>query len=290
MRFPRLISKLYFEPLLVTAQCRMGLEKALDAHLSKGGNTGADGLPARPLEDYIEFNKRAKATTAQMRIDDVYETYSNVAVVKIDGVIDKHISNSELQCYGGCDLDDVQKALGLALMDDDIDTIVLAVNSPGGSVSGVPEMAAMIARASQQKDVIAYAETECCSAAYYIASQAGEVIAAPSAILGSIGVYLALLDESRALEMEGYRVELIKAGKYKAAGASFKPITPEEKALFQARVDDIYSAFTGAVRDARGDVDEDDMQGQVFDAEDAIAKNLADGIVESLDELVASLQ
>ncbi|WP_172682970.1 S49 family peptidase [Verrucomicrobium spinosum] len=78
---------------------------------------------------------------------------------------------------------------------------------------------------------------------YWLASQADVIAAAPSSCIGSIGVYMALLDETRALEMEGYTVNLIKAGKHKAMGASFQKLTDEERAIFQGQVDSIYADF-----------------------------------------------
>jgi signal peptide peptidase SppA len=219
--------------------------------------------------------------------------------VKLDGVIDKHISQMDIDCYGGCDLDDFNSALTVAAADPKIETVVLAVNSPGGSVTGVPESAARVATLAQTKQVLAYVDGMACSGAYYIASQADLISAAPSATLGSIGVYMTLLDETRAAEMEGLKVEMITAGKFKGMGSPFKPLTDEERAMFQSRVDGIYTAFQGAVRAGRRrstepgghqTVLDDTMQGQCFDGAQAVGNRLADELTAcTLDEYVCAL-
>jgi protease-4 len=138
-----------------------------------------------------------------------------------------------------------------------------------------------------------------CSAAYYIASQADHIAAAPSAVLGSIGVYMALVDATRAAEMEGYKVELITAGKYKAMGSPFKPLSDEERAMFQAEVDAIYAEFKAAVRDGRRaptergghqTVADSAMQGQAFNGRAALENRLVDSLTnQNLDEYVTAL-
>ncbi len=195
-------------------------------------------------ENSIAYWKMVQQTNQTWRVEQIYQDYGNVAVINLGGVIDKHMSDTDLDCYGGCDLADVDKALAIAANDDDIELVVLNVNSPGGSVLGVPETAARVQQLTQIKQVNAFVDGMACSAAYYIASQADQIDAAPSAILGSIGVYCAVLDQSKALEMKGYNVQLIKAGKYKAAGA-FGPLSDDDKAMMQARVDSLHADFRG---------------------------------------------
>src|SRR5690606_34372824 len=104
----------------------------------------------------------------------------------------------------------------------------------------------------------------CCSAAYWLASACDQIFASPSASVGSIGVYLALLDESRRLEDIGLKVETIKDGKLKGAGASWKPLTEDERAHFQTQVLQIGQMFRDGVTAKRGSVDIETMQGQAF--------------------------
>lgn len=220
----------------------------------------------------------------------LYETFGNVAVIHIDGVIDKHISDFEMSCYGGYDIDDLDQALNRAGNDPRIERVVLNINSPGGSVSGVPETAARVARLAESKEVHAYVDVLAASAAYYIASQADVIVAARSAVLGSIGVYCTLVDATRAAEIEGYKIEIIKAGKFKAMGHAFKPLTDEERAMIQANVDGIHAAFRANVNAMRPQVTLDSMEGQCFTGQAALDAGLADMLTDySLDEYIASL-
>jgi signal peptide peptidase SppA len=313
--YPHLFSKLFCTPLLLHEPVRYGLESAL---LGRMGLAHDDtprlaakspaqseepqrsyGEHGQPMEDWLALNRDVEATLEVLRIEQVYKRYGSVGVVKLNGVIDKHLTQFEMDCYGGYDLADFDHALQIAAADPKVQTVVLAINSPGGSVTGVPESAARVAALSRTREVHAFVDGQACSAAYYIASQADHIAAAPSACVGSIGVYMALLDETRALEMEGYRVELIKAGKYKAMGASFKPLTDEERAMLQASVTDLHQDFRSAVRNGRRaatergghqTVADSVMEGQWFDGKAALQNRLVDELTgANLDEYVAGL-
>lgn len=287
--YPHLLAKLYATPLLLRTPERIAFEQVMQAHMFGGANTQGIGEPGRPMQDLLEDIKDYDATKEQLRIEKVYKKFSNVAVVKIHGAIDKVLTQFEMDCYGGCDLADVDKALALAEADPKIDTVILDIHSPGGSVTGTPETAARVARMREVKEIHAYTATMCCSAAYYIASQADRIVSAPSACVGSIGVYMAIIDQTRQLENEGIAVELIKAGRLKAMGASFKKLTDEERELLQASVDRIHKDFKAAVTTLRK-VKDEDMQGQWFDGTEAHTKGLVDEITElSIDEYAASL-
>lgn len=289
--YPNLSAKLYASPLMLREPERQSFETALQAHMTNPAPVMYSGVgePGKPIDGWIRVEKDWEATKQQLRVESVYKKYGNVAVVKVHGVIDKMLTQFEMDCYGGCDLADVDKALGLAAADGSVDTVVLSFHSPGGSVTGTPETAARVASLRKTKEVHAFVETMCCSAAYYIASQADQITAAPSAVVGSIGVYMAILDQSRALEMEGLKVELIKAGRLKAMGASFKSLTDEERDILQAEVDGIHKDFKKAVRTLR-DVEDSTMQGQWFNGIRGKALKLVDQLSNAnLDEYVSGL-
>jgi protease-4 len=228
------------------------------------------------------------------RVGRIYQAIGNTAIVSVVGIIDKGISAFEMDCYGGCDLDDIDRALALANNDPVIERVVLYIKSPGGSAIGVPETGARIADIRTRKEIVCRVDVMACSGGMWLASQCDRIDATQSAWLGSIGVYCAILDATRALEMEGYKVELIKNGKYKAMGAPFKKLEPEEKAIFEATNADIYEEFTAAVVSGRAaagaEVSSDTMQGQSFRGRRAIENGLCDRLVNAtLDEYVADL-
>jgi signal peptide peptidase SppA len=262
--YPRLLTKLFAEPLMLHEPARQGFETFLLQRM-------AMGTAGEPPEMPVASDGDAKAR----RMQQVYQKVGRLAVIRIHGAIDKDISELEMQCFGGCDLMDIDRAISAAAADMTVDTVLLDINSPGGSVVGVPETALKVAALRESKDVYAFTETMMCSAAYYIGSQAARIVSTYSAIVGSIGVYMALLDQSRALEMEGYHVNLVQAGKLKTAGSPFKPLEEHERAFFQESVNRTWNEFRDACTSLR-DIDEESMQGQWFSGTEASERGLVD--------------
>lgn len=279
--YPHLFAKLFASPMLIRASVREALERELL------GRMGVHGEIAIGQDHPLAAEPRSAA--ARRRMNAILEIFGDVAVIHVDGIIDKAISDFEMDCYGGCDLNDINNALSVAADDPRVSTIVLNMSTPGGSATGVAETAARISALRDRKEMHAYIDTLCCSAGYWLASQCDVIACAGSAITGSIGVYMALLDATKALELEGLKVNLIKAGKFKAMGASFKELTDEERAMLQKEVDDIYGAFTAACTGLRN-IASEAMQGQHFTGLDALAAGLVDRLTaHSLDEYVSSL-
>jgi signal peptide peptidase SppA len=178
------------------------------------------------------------------------QTVGSVGVIPIYGVIMPR-ANLMTEYSGGTTVSGLRAAFREALGDESIGAILFDVDSPGGQVDGIEELAAEIRAARGQKPMLALSNTIMASAAYYLAAQADEIIAAPSSLTGSIGVYTVYVDESRADEMAGVDVTIYKAGKYKAEGA-YGPLSEEAAAAVQQRIDDYYGQFVGAVAKGRG--------------------------------------
>lgn len=176
--------------------------------------------------------------------------------------------------------------------DDSVGAIVLDVDSPGGSVFGIQELADEIFRARGQKPIVAVANSMAASAAYWIASAAESIVITPGGMAGSIGVIAAHDDLSGALEREGIKITLITAGKYKGEGHPAQPLTDEARAAMQDLVDGYYDSFVGAVARNRGvkaaEVRGGFGEGRVVGAKQAVALGLADSI-GTLDETMAGL-
>lgn len=176
--------------------------------------------------------------------------------------------------------------------DPDVGAIILDVNSPGGQVNGVAEAANRIFEARGKKPVVAVANHLMASAAYWIGSAADEIVATPSADIGSIGVFSVHQDVSKALENDGVKVSIIKEGKYKTEGNPYEPLADEARAAIQERVKESYDAFVEAVARHRG-VTPDDVrngygEGRVVGSQRAIRLGMADRI-ETLDQTVNRL-
>ena len=180
-----------------------------------------------------------------------------------------------------------------ALADETVSQILLDIDSPGGSVYGVGELAAEIYAARSAKPIVAVSNSLAASAAYWIGSAASEFYVTPGGEVGSIGVWQAHEDWSKALDEAGVKTTLISAGKFKVEGNPYEPLSQEARDFMQLRTDEYYSAFTKAVAKGRGvgiDAVRSGMgQGRVLGADAALAENMVDGIA-TFDEVVKKMQ
>ena len=163
----------------------------------------------------------------------------------------------------------------------EIDRVVLLVDSPGGTVAGISELAQDIRELSGTKPVVAFIRNRGASAGYWIASQATEIVAEPSAFVGSLGVAAAMVDTSAAAEQAGIKVTLVTSGGVKGAGTPGTPITAEHIAAEQRVVDAIAGMFKADVQIGRKlteDATAKLFDGQMHTAKAAMALGLVDRI------------
>jgi signal peptide peptidase SppA len=204
-----------------------------------------------------------------------------VAVIPIRGVIAHRMGGMD-ESSGGTSAERIGLMLKAIAADDSIGTIVYDIDSPGGTVPGVQELAAQMFALRGKKTQIAQVNSLAASAAYWLASQADEIVSIPSGTAGSIGVFTAHQDMSEALKAEGVNVTLISAGKYKVEGNPFEPLSDETKAVIQERVDTAYAQFVKDVARGRGvsvaDVRGGYGEGRALGAKDALAAGLIDRI------------
>lgn len=121
--------------------------------------------------------------------------------------------------------------------------VVLRIDSPGGMVSGCEDVCRRVYALAEQTLVVASINGDGQSAAYRIASQAGTIWASADSEIGSIGTYWQLLDMSAAYAQEGIRSVLLTTGNLKGIGVIGEPITPEQTAYLQAKVDEANARF-----------------------------------------------
>jgi signal peptide peptidase SppA len=261
-RFAHVLHAVYCEPWLIRPEMHAVISAIVLDHIT--GKAHEEGGRISLMEEMLGDKEQPMTRIAD----------NGVAVVSINGVIGKRVSGLE-KSSGIVDVDDVRGELDALESDDAIKGIVLDINSPGGTVTGVPELAARVKRC--QKHVVSYTDTMEASAAYWIGSQAWSSWASPSATVGSVGVYLPILDQSRRFDALGVRQEVIKSGKYKGIGIPGTSVSEEQRALLQDRVNGIHAAFKAAVRAGRGKAIEDKhMEGQDFDGAGAVIAGLID--------------
>lgn len=214
------------------------------------------------------------------------EKFPPFAVIPIKGVIGKDLSTLESLC-GCCDIHAVEEMLEECERDPAIKTIILEIDSPGGTSVGVPELANRIRESA--KEIISFTASECCSAAYWIGSQASAFYATPSSTVGSIGVYIAWPDCSEAYKMEGVKMEVIKSGLFKGAGIPGTSLDTNQRKMLQDEVNDIHGDFKAAVKAVRSFVEDASMEGQQFSGKRAAEAGLVTSLVNGFDELMESL-
>lgn len=189
----------------------------------------------------------------------------------------------------------VARAVAIADADADVGTIVLDVDSLGGTLAGVPELADALAavRARSRTRVVAVANAVASCGAYWIASQAHELVVTPSGMVGGIGAVAVHTDVSGQRAKAGVRLEYISAGRHKAEGWADGPLTDEHRAHLQSQVDAVAERFVAAVARGRR-VSADTVhgrawgQGRVLLAADAIKVGMVDRIA-TLDQVLAGL-
>jgi ClpP class serine protease len=120
----------------------------------------------------------------------------------------------------------------------------------------------------------------------WLMSQCDEVYVSGSSTVGSIGVYIPVLDESKAYSEEGYEMKLLKSGWAKGAGYPGTKMSPEQEKLFLDDVAETHVWFISHVKRKRTLAKDEDMQGQCWSGRKAAAKMLVTGIKDTLDDLL----
>lgn len=214
-----------------------------------------------------------------------------VAVLPLTGVISQRASLIT-DASGGTSTEVWRRIFSELVADPQIGSIILDVDSPGGSVYGIPELWDVIASARVVKPVIAVANAMAASAAYWLATAASELVVTPSGQVGSIGVFASHTDLSKAAELEGVRTTLVSAGKYKTEANPYEPLSEEARAALQAQVDAYYGQFVAAVAKGRGvsasDVRSGFGEGRMVNAQEAVRLGMAD-LVGTLEDTIRRL-
>jgi signal peptide peptidase SppA len=208
------------------------IEAILQFHM-EGGKFTAEELRARLGEPTAPEPQKAGA----------------VAVLPLRGVL-SHRLGGMTEMSGGMSTERFATMFRQAMADESVRAILIDVDTPGGTIAGVTELAAELfeAKGRGTKPVVAHVNALAASAGYWIASNADEIVSTPSGEVGAIGIIAAHEDSSKAEEQLGITRTVISAGKYKAEG--FGPLTDDAKAALQMRVDEAYATMVKDI--ARG--------------------------------------
>jgi signal peptide peptidase SppA len=276
MKLPQILSALTSEPQLIEPARAAALLEMFRLHSKLSAEDFATQRTGKGVcGDTIQLES--------MTIED------GIAFIPIGGPIGSGLSAFE-KGAGAVDTADIARDLEEADENIEVDNIILLFDSPGGMVSGTPELADKISAITKPK----YAFTNggmIASAAYWLASACDGIFATKSADIGSIGVYAPFLDSSKAMEMQGLKVKVFSSGDFKGMGVPGTTFTEQQEEFLQNRISEIAEMFYDHVNATRnGSVSADDMQGQIFKADAALKKGFIDEVFGSEEEMVSFLK
>ena len=233
----------------------------------------------------VNFQAPAKGNAVDEKAQP-YELRDGLATVRIHGTMLRHVSHRQksIAAICGvrlCSMEETAAALQQAAADPAVHTILLDIDSPGGTVNGTPELAQVVRTVAKDKHVYAFTAGQCCSAAYWVASQSDVIYATPSATVGSIGVILPVVDSSAFYDRCGLKMEVFSAGKYKSTGMDGTSLTEEQRDRLTQQVNATWARFKQAVT-RRRTISDADMEGQSFYGTDARDKKLVDACIHSV--------
>jgi signal peptide peptidase SppA len=248
----------------------------------------AGGSSAPEVIKSIRATNQASASRAQR----TSKSGGAVGVIPVYGMLLHRQTMDISGGSSGMSTNVLSAALRQMVDDPGVGSIVLDIDSPGGEVDGIDELASEIYAARQKKKITAVSNCLCASAAYYLASQCSEIVVSPSSQTGSIGVYTMAEDASAMYDAMGIKLELIAFGENKAEGNNLGPLTDSARAHLQEMVDTYGNAFEKAVARGRG-IKQDVVhsrfgQGRIFDARQAVRIGMADRVGTLADAVATS--
>jgi len=215
------------------------------------------------------------------------------AVIPVAGILAKHSHMvNDISTPRGTSIEQLNEQIDAALADRQVTSILLHIESPGGSIDGLADFAQKVYEAGFIKPVVAYADDIAASAAYWIGSQASAFYANQTAEVGSIGVYTLYLDSSERAKQMGLKFHIIRSGPNKGVGAGGVEITDENLAVIQEAIDEFYEIFLNAVMRGRGGrLDAERLReladGRTYVAASAAREGLIDGVM-NIEQLMAA--
>lgn len=223
----------------------------------------------------------------------LFSQSGNVGIISIAGPL---VNNDSWinEYVGRTGYPEIRAALIHAAMDPTVGAIVLDINSGGGSVSGVSDVAELISKIdTTSKPVTAFSDGMIASAAYWLGSSARTLDIGKVTEAGSIGVLVIHQEMSQMLRDSGITATVIRAGEFKALGNPYEKLSDTAKGEIQGQLDQLYTMFIDHVSEARGVsyavADKKMGQGKVFLGAEAVKVGLADS-VSTFDAVVSKAQ
>jgi signal peptide peptidase SppA len=211
-----------------------------------------------------------------------------VSIVPLVGVMIPRADEID-ELFGFVGTAQVGRWVDAAAADPEIDAIILYTDSPGGSVQGTAELAGKVAAAAKRKKLTAFVDATAASAAYYVASQASELVVTPSGWVGSIGVVMTHVDRSQQLANAGIKLTHVATSEKKQHGVSSGVLSAVGRAEMEEIVAGYFEQFVraaaGGRRTSAAAVKSQLGDGGMVLAADAVRRGMADRLA-TFDELL----
>ena len=273
MRLAQIHDLLKNEPLF----CRHGYRETLAELLAQHATMAA--------ADYKHARTGKARSGDDLEIEQM-EVVNGIARIPVGGPIGQNFG--EFEKGAGCvDVDDIIAELDEAEESDEVNTILMNFDTPGGMVQGTPECGNRIL--AVEKPIYAWSRGSMCSAGYWLASCCDGIFCTPTADVGCIGVCASFMDLSKMADMAGIKVKVFGSGTYKGMGQPGTSLTAAQELWHQGRIMQLANTFYDHVRAQRGAIADGDMQGQTFKGIEAAEKGFVDGVMDNLAELEAFL-
>lgn len=238
------------------------------------------------LQMLLQSFCKGETPKGQSQKQAMQRTGDGVAIINVYGVLAKDES-----WWPDTSYEDIADQVTEAVQAKEIKGIFLAMDSPGGSSLGNPEISELVAKVAKKKPIVAYTDVMIASAAYSIAAGATAIYASKSSYSGSIGTYTFFTDFSGMLEKMGIKVEVFHniEGDLKTTWLPYSSLTEEQKLAIQSDVEKSNLMFSQHVTKYRN-LSEGSMRGQVFLGPEAKDRGLIDQVAsreEAYQDLIA---
>ena len=250
----KLVDKLlYKDELIDSLKSKLNIEKDKDINL----------VSINKYKDVVVKSKEKEYTK------------NKVAVIYASGEINGGEGSNE-----SIGSESLSKTIRKARKDKNIKAIVLRVNSPGGSALASETILREMALAKKEKPIVVSMGDVAASGGYYIACQADTIVASPTTITGSIGVFGVLMNAKEMMNNKlGVNIDTVKTNKHADLGSIFRPLTSVERQIIQNSIENVYDTFISRVSEGRNLTKEyvDSIgQGRVWTGRDALELGLVD--------------
>lgn len=243
-----------------------------------------DVIARMDLRSHMDEGKKPVVSEMQMHKARNGQT---IALLPILGTMMKQKSS-----MGGTSTIQLRRDIRQASADSSVSGIILAAETPGGTVAGLHDLGSDVQAARKQKPVWTHVDDLLASAGYWLGAHTDRITAnAPTALVGSIGTLMTVYDFSANAEKEGVKALVFSTGPLKGAGVPGSKVTDEQAAHFQSIVNGMQVEFDLAVKRGRKMTDKEVAEvrtGAVWKAPDAMARRLVDAVQplqKTIDEL-----